>query len=54
MTMWLEFGSRKRSACIVLYGYKSNLKTTLELKGSTNFDNFWKKKITFEKKLKNI
>jgi hypothetical protein len=32
---------------------KSNLKTTSELKGSTNFDNSWKKS-RFENKIKHL
>ncbi len=30
--------------------YKSNLKTTLELKGSTNCDNSWKKNLDLKRK----
>jgi hypothetical protein len=34
--------------------YKSNLKTTSKFKRSTNFDNFWKKKIYLKKLEKHL
>ncbi len=45
-------GQQKIWVASICMWCKSNLKSTSDLKGSANFDNSWKKKSRFEKKVK--
>jgi len=47
-------GNKKNRATSICRWGKSNLKIKLELKGSTKFDNSWKKNFRFENKVKHL